>query len=124
VDKAYFVYLRKWAQTELLVAVFLELVIWMIFMDSMGLGTQISLQLSGAEHQVIEVRSGKTFSCVGKGKYFIRAGYRADYDAFLADVGKRVKSPTKFIYLWSIVDDFMRLVDEILELSFFSPLYL
>jgi len=124
VDKAYSVYPRKWAQTELPAAVSLEPVTWMIFMDSMGLGTQISLQLSGAEHQVIEVRPGKTFSRVGKGKYLIRAGHRADYDALLADVGKRVKSPTKFIHLWSIVDDSTRSVDETLELSFFSPLYL
>ncbi len=118
-------YPSTWTRTELPAAVSLEPVTWMIFMDSLGLGAQISLQLSGAEHQVIEVRPGKSFSRAGKGKYIIRPGHRSDYNALLADVGKRVKSPTKIIHLWSVVDDSTQCsADETLELSFFSPLYL
>ena len=123
--EACFFHRREWTRTEMPAAVSLEPTTWMIFADSLGLGTQISLQLSGAEHRVILVRPGNSFNRAGNGKYIIRPGHRADYDALLADVGMRVKSPTKIIHLWSVVDDSMqRSVDETLELSFFSPLYL
>ena len=124
VAESCFFHRREWTQTKLPAAVSLEPVTWMIFMDGLGLGTQISLQLIGAEHQVIEVRPGKSFTRAGKSKYTIRPGHRADYDALLADVGKRMKSPTKIIHLWSVVDEAtQRSTDETLELSFFSLLY-
>lgn len=114
-------YRRKWIRTETPRVGPAEPGRWMIFMDSVGLGKQISAQLNGAQHQVIEVRPGKAFTRVRKGEYLVRPGNRADYDALILDVIRRGTLPQRIIHLWSVCDDSQRVsVDETLDLSFYS----
>jgi thioesterase domain-containing protein/NAD(P)-dependent dehydrogenase (short-subunit alcohol dehydrogenase family)/acyl carrier protein len=118
-------YRRGWTQSEIAVTASLETTTWMIFMDPLGLGKQISVQLSGAEHRVIEVSPGKSFARVGKDRYRIRPGNRADYDALFADITKRGSLPRKIVHLWSVSGGSLQpSVDETLNLSFYSLLNL
>lgn len=118
-------YRRGWSQNEIAVTASVEPTTWMIFMDPLGVGKQVSLQLSGADHRVIEVTPGKPFARVGKRSYRIRPGNRADYDALFADVIKRGSLPRKILHLWSISEGSLQpSVDETLDLSFYSLLNL
>ena len=118
-------YRRKWIRTETAAVGPAEPGRWMIFMDSLGLGKQISAQLNGAQHQVIEVRPGKAFTRVRKGEYLVRPGNRADYDALILDVIRRGTLPQRIIHLWSVCDDSKGVsVEETLDLSFYSLLNL
>jgi thioesterase domain-containing protein/acyl carrier protein/NAD(P)-dependent dehydrogenase (short-subunit alcohol dehydrogenase family) len=118
-------YRRTWNRTELPAAASLESASWLIFMDPAGLGRQISEQLKGAEHQVVEVSPGKTFARVGKGKYRVRPGHRADYDALIVDITKRTSPPQKVVHLWSAFGrSSPASPDETIALSFSSLVYL
>ena len=116
-------YRRNWTRTEMPPVSSVQPGPWMIFMDPIGLGEQISQQLRGAQHQVIEVRPGKAFTRVRKGEYLIRPGSRADYDALLIDVTTRGGLPQRITHLWSVCDDSRKAqTDELLDLGFYSLL--
>ena len=116
-------YRRTWTRTEMPAVSSVEPGPWMVFMDPIGLGDQISQQLRGAQHQVIEVRPGKAFTRVRKGEYLIRPGCRADYDALIVDVTNRGGFPHRITHLWSVCDDARNAeLDEVLDLSFYSLL--
>lgn len=118
-------YRRSWVRMEPPAVVSAEPSRWMIFLDSVGLGNQISAQLRGAQHQVIEVRPGNRFARVRKGQYVIRPACRADYDALIVDVAKCGIFPHRIIHLWSVCHDSARTsLDETLNLSFYSLLNL
>lgn len=93
-------------------------------MDSMGLGKQISLQLAGAAHRVIEVSPGKSFSRLRRDRYLMRPANREDFDALIGDIRKRGTTPQNLMHLWSVSDDSLHSTDEILSLSFYSLLHL
>ncbi|MGA3265029.1 MAG: SDR family oxidoreductase, partial [Terracidiphilus sp.] len=62
---------------------------------------------------------------VNKGSYTIRPGVREDYDALIGDVIKSGYAPRKILHLWSVVKEGAdAALEETLELSFYSPLYL
>ena len=118
-------YRRTWNRTDLPAAASLESTGWLIFMDSAGLGRQISEQLKGAEHQVVEVSPGKTFARLGKGKYRVRPGHRDDYDALIVDITKWTSPPQKIVHLWSVSGGSSPISpDETIDLSFSSLVYL
>src|SRR5258706_14652976 len=60
-------YRRGWIRTDRPPTTSLEPPTGMIFMDSVGVGKQISGQLTGAGHQKIQVSPRKAFPRVGKG---------------------------------------------------------
>ena len=123
VDRGF--YHRSWTRSELPWVASLESASWIIFMDPLGLGRQISIQLSGAAHKVIEVSPGKSFARLDKGRYLIRPGARADIDALITDVRKRGDFPNKIVHLWSVSGDSSDApTDETLNLSFYSLLNL
>lgn len=117
-------YERIWRRSETPPSASLEPTTWIVFLDSTGLGRQISEQLKGAEHKVIEVTPGETFARVGKRKYRIRPGHRADYDSLIVDITKHGTPPQKILHLWSVFDSSTHeSVDQIIDLSFYSIFY-
>lgn len=97
----------------------------MIFLDRTGLGKQISLQLTGAQQEVIEVIPGTSFRRVRRGEYSIRPGVREDYDALLVDLRKREQLPSRVIHLWSVHEEGASLtLDQAITLVFSSAVYL
>jgi thioesterase domain-containing protein/acyl carrier protein len=123
-DTRYRFYRQVWKRSETPTAVSVEPATWIIFTDSIGLGKQISLQLNGAAHRVIEVTPGKAFTRVGKNRYVIHPSNRADYDRLIGDIRKRGNDPQKIMHLWSVGDESRKATDETLSLSFYSLLYL
>jgi thioesterase domain-containing protein/NAD(P)-dependent dehydrogenase (short-subunit alcohol dehydrogenase family) len=118
-------YRRSWIQTEVPGVASIDSARWVIFMDRTGLGKQISAQLRGAAHRVIEVNPGNSFTRLGKGQYLIRPGSRTDYDALVADILKRGGPPQKIVHLWSVTNGSSQAsLVETLNSSFYSLLHL
>jgi thioesterase domain-containing protein len=117
-------YHRTWERSDIPKLAYLEPTNWILFMDNAGLGRQISEQLRGAEHKVVEVSPGKAFARVGKRKYLIRPGHRVDYDSLIVDITKHGGSPQKIVHLWSVSDGCSQTsVEQTLDRSFQSLLY-
>jgi len=118
-------YQRAWRRTAQPTATSHVPSCWLVFGDPIGLGKQITLQLEGAAHQVIEVTAGDAYKRTGRGRYTIRSGVRRDYDALLADLQKRKISPSRIVHLWSVSHgSYQSSLDEKINLSFFSLLFL
>jgi thioesterase domain-containing protein/NAD(P)-dependent dehydrogenase (short-subunit alcohol dehydrogenase family)/acyl carrier protein len=117
-------YRRAWNLTEIPTIESTEPATWLLFMDNAGLGRQISEQLKGAEHHVIEVNPGRTFTRTGKRKYCIRPGCRSDYDTLIVDIAKHGRPPQKVLHLWAMLDGSGLIsLDEAIDLNFSSLLY-
>jgi thioesterase domain-containing protein/acyl carrier protein len=116
---------RMWTRAELPVSTPAGPAVWLIFIDSVGVGQQVARQLTGAGHQVVTVRPGKSFSRTGRGTYVMRPGVRSDYETLLMDISKRGGLPQRFLHLWSVVDPSVhRPADETQTLGFYSLMYL
>ena len=98
---------------------------WMVFADSLGLGDRIVKTLRESGVNVIRVTAGSAYRRSAKGEFTVRAGVREDYDALVADAVLCGSSPRKIVHLWSVTPETAKTpLDETLEQSFFSPLYL
>ncbi|MFZ0619769.1 MAG: KR domain-containing protein [Candidatus Acidiferrales bacterium] len=118
-------YRRGWRLSEMPAISSVAPARWVIFMDSLGLGQQISAQLRGAAHEVIEVNPAASFTRIAKGQYQIRPGQREDYDALIGDLRKRGTPPKKIVHLWSVSDGSLpRSLEETLSLGYYSLLNL
>jgi acyl transferase domain-containing protein/thioesterase domain-containing protein len=116
---------RAWRKTALPAVARAESAAWMVFLDPVGIGKQIVSRLAHAGESVVSVSPGKSFQQLNRDEYTIRAGVRGDFDALLVDLEKRKTSPTKIVHLWSVRDGSSQpSLDETLELSFYSILFL
>ena len=98
---------------------------WMIFSDSLGLGDKIAAQLKANKQKVIMVATGPSYRPVKRGSYTVRPAVREDYDALVGDCFKSGDAPWKILHLWSVVTEGTKAaLEETLERSFYSPLYL
>jgi acyl transferase domain-containing protein/thioesterase domain-containing protein len=97
---------------------------WLLFLDETGLGPEISKQLKKRGHEVLEVVAGDRYKSRGAGSYALRPGVREDYDELLTDIVKHEQLPTRIISLWTIAGATSRSLDQILDLSFYSLLFL
>jgi len=96
---------------------------WMIFRDALGLADRIAATLRAGKQEVVLVDAGATYKQLKDGSYTVRPAARADYDALLADVLKTGPAPRKILHLWSL-EDSVPTLEETLDRSFYSPLYL
>ena len=118
-------YRRVWKPVAITPASLNEAGNWMIFSDSPGLGDKIAAQLRANKQDVIVVAAGSSYKPVKRGSYTVRPGVREDYDALVGDCFKSGDAPWKILHLWSVVKDSADVaLEETLELSFLSPLYL
>ncbi len=98
---------------------------WLLFLDETGLGRHISKRLKTAGHEVLEVVAGDKYRRTGTGSYAIRPGVRVDYDELLKDIVKHEHPLTRILHLWSVTGAATnRSLDQTLDLSFYSPLFL
>ena len=98
---------------------------WIIFNDSLGLGNRIAATLREKNQDVVLVASGTAFKHAERGDFTIRPEIRADYDALVTEVVKNGYQPDKVLHLWSVTsENGDPRLEETLERSFYSPLYL
>ena len=98
---------------------------WLLFLDETGLGAGIAKQLKAAGHDVLEIAAGDKYRRTRAGSYVIRPGVRDDYDELLTDIVKHEHPPTRILHLWPVTGATAgRSLDETLDLSFYSLLFL
>jgi acyl transferase domain-containing protein/thioesterase domain-containing protein/acyl carrier protein len=97
---------------------------WLVFLDEAGLAAEVAKQLKAAGHEVVQVAAGAKYKRTGTGSYVIRPGVRDDYDQLLTDVVKCEHLPARILHLWPITGAASRSLDQTLDLSFYSLLFL
>jgi acyl transferase domain-containing protein/thioesterase domain-containing protein len=118
-------YRRVWKPDPISPASMSEPVCWIVFSDSLGLSDQIATQLLAGKHKVILVVAGSSYKQLKEDRYTLRPGVREDYDALVANILKSGRSPRKILHLWSVTPEGKEPpLEETLERSFLSPLYL
>ncbi|MGC1603377.1 MAG: SDR family NAD(P)-dependent oxidoreductase, partial [Candidatus Acidiferrales bacterium] len=116
---------RAWSRAPLQAAPQSAPTRWMLFLDQIGLGKEITRQLKTAGHKVIAVMPGKSYAQLARDEYVIRPGVRDDYDALFGELVKRGDTPQRIVHLWSVCGrSSLASLDEALNLSFYSLLFL
>ncbi|MDY7023993.1 MAG: KR domain-containing protein, partial [Cyanobacteriota bacterium] len=77
---------------------------WLIFTDSLGIGTEIAQKLTNAGQEVVTVSMGETFDEVGYRTFEINPQQKPDYQALGEDLSLREFHPDYIVYLWGIED--------------------
>ena len=124
-DPEQWFYRRVWKKKDIPTASPTGSTCWLLFMDKLGLGSQIARHLKHAGHKVIEVAPGDSYKRVGRSSYRLRPGVSDDYDALLSDIVRHETAPTRILHLWTVCDASSKPgLDEILDSSFYSLLFL
>ncbi len=124
-DESVSLYRRVWKSAPLPAAVAHESGPWLLFRDSLGVADNVLTQLEAAGRQVILVEAASSYKQLNQGRCALRPAVRADYDALVADLLKSGEPPRKILHLWSVATDSGESpLEETLDRSFYSPLYL
>ena len=116
---------RVWKRSPLEKAAPSASACWLIFLDEIGLGSEISNQLKAAGHEVLQVHAGAKYTRTGTGTYTVSPGVREHYDQLLADIAKYEHLPAKILHLWPVIGvNTGHTLDQTLDLSFYSLLFL
>lgn len=76
---------------------------WLMFMDDAGIAARCASKLRAANHQVIEIRTGDTFSRVGDTAYVIAPERgREGYDLLIQDMLSRGLVPNRLAHFWMV----------------------
>lgn len=124
-DEGTFLYRRAWKPAPLPATTATANGSWLLFRDALGVADEITRQLRSAKQDFAVVESGGGFKQLGSGRFAVRPAVRADYDALIAALVESGKAPRKIVHLWSLASSKNEAaLEETLERSFFSPLYL
>jgi acyl transferase domain-containing protein/thioesterase domain-containing protein len=98
---------------------------WIIFNDSLDIGSQISSLLRLQQQKVILVAASSSYRQISATNYALRPNVRLDYDALLADILKNGDTPHRIIHLWSLIPEgASHALSEVESRSFLSSLFL
>jgi acyl transferase domain-containing protein len=75
---------------------------WLIFVDDHGIGNQIVAQLHSAGQSVVTVRADDHFTEVNDSVYTVNPRTTEDYDALVARLRAKERTPTAICHLWSL----------------------
>ncbi|MDN4076638.1 amino acid adenylation domain-containing protein [Paenibacillus polymyxa] len=77
---------------------------WLIFKDKLGIGDELALRLTHADHQVVTVEMGQMFEKQSHHQYTIRAGVEADYLQLMSELRQRNQRLNGIVHLWTCTD--------------------
>jgi acyl transferase domain-containing protein/thioesterase domain-containing protein len=124
-DETISLYRRTWTPTPLPTTSADKPGPWLLFRDAFGVSDEIVRYLKAAKREFIVVEPGDSFKQLRQGRYALRPAVRADYDALIAALLESSGAPRKIVHLWSLAAEASQApLEETLERSFFSPLYL
>jgi acyl transferase domain-containing protein/acyl carrier protein len=76
---------------------------WLLFTDTVGLGTRLREHLREQGDTIITVSAGTQFCPISAEEYTLRPESRADYDSLLKDIHSHGLFPTHIIHLWTVI---------------------
>jgi acyl transferase domain-containing protein/thioesterase domain-containing protein/acyl carrier protein len=119
------VYRRVWRPAPLPSALKTEDGLCVIFRDELGLGNEIATRLTASGREVVMVDPTGQFKRLGSDHYSLRPGVREDHDALVRVLRARSMNGVSFFHLLAVTPHSKNpAIDQALERSFFSPLYL
>jgi acyl transferase domain-containing protein/thioesterase domain-containing protein/acyl carrier protein len=75
--------------------------IWLLFMDTLGVGARIAARLRDAGHRVIEARAGDAFARTGSDAYVLAPEQGIDgFEALIRDLAAEEAVPSRIAHLW------------------------
>ncbi|MFC2146026.1 SDR family NAD(P)-dependent oxidoreductase [Acidobacteriota bacterium] len=100
---------------------------WLVFTDSLGLGTQLCQRLQKQAGEVITVSMGQTFEKLGPGTYTLNPQKNEDYEHLFNELAALNQLPTSILHLWNVTGEngkepLEERVDNRLETGFYSML--
>jgi len=75
---------------------------WLLFVDPVGLGSSVAVQLQEAGQRVVTVTAGDRFERSAEGSYIIDPRERGDYRRLFSELGPR---PGRIVHLWSVTSE-------------------
>jgi phthiocerol/phenolphthiocerol synthesis type-I polyketide synthase E len=78
---------------------------WLVFVDSRGIGADLSDALARKGDHVIRVQSGPSFAQLPQDTYIVNPTRTSDHDQLFTVIQKNGSNPTHIAHLWSIDDD-------------------
>ncbi|MGD1062960.1 MAG: type I polyketide synthase [Terracidiphilus sp.] len=124
-DEIVSLYRRVWIPTPLLKTTAAAPGPWLLFRDAFGVADEIARYLKSAKQEFAVVEPGGSFKQLRDGRYALRPAARADYDALVAALLESGGAPRTIVHLWSLAAEASDPpLEETLDRSFFSPLYL
>ena len=102
---------------------------WLVFIDDVGVGSQIAKQLEQQGHDVITVTVGEQFTKQSDRLYAINPQASNDYDALLKELSTLDLNPNAIAHFWSLTpnkgkESPHQFFDECQNLGFYSLLFL
>ena len=99
---------------------------WVLFVDTIGIGSGLAQQLERSGHDVFTVAVGSGFTQTGYRQYALNPQQPQDYRSLLDDLQIRDLFPTRVVHLWSLdTPDATRAgFDQTQQTGFYSLLFL
>jgi non-ribosomal peptide synthase protein (TIGR01720 family) len=102
---------------------------WLVFIDAVGVGSQIAKRLELDGQDVLTVTVGEQFTRLSDHAYAINPQQRDDYDALLKELRALNLTPNVIAHLWSITPNEQaqspnQFLEECQNLGFYSLLFL
>lgn len=115
---------RVWSAAEASPQALPENDCWIVLRDERGLGDAIAVELRRRRQEVVVVTPGSAYRRVKRERFVLRAGRSEDYDAMVGDLIRNGLWPRHVVHLWPVNSRRRMPLDEVLERSFFSPVFL
>ncbi|MBN3958485.1 type I polyketide synthase [Nostoc sp. NMS8] len=95
-------YIPSWKRSSHIAAKSTQKLYYLVFIDTLGIGSEVAKQLELQGHDVITVRVGEQFSKLGDRSYTINPQASRDYDTLLKELAIAQRTGWHFAHFWSL----------------------
>ncbi|WP_414582650.1 SDR family NAD(P)-dependent oxidoreductase [Scytonema sp. PCC 10023] len=122
-------YIPSWKRSSHVTSKSEQKLCWLVFIDTVGVGSQVAKQLELQGHDVITVTLGEQFTQLGERCYAINPQASSDYDTLLKELDSLDFNPNAIAHFWSLIPNQQgesphQLFKECQNLGFYSLLFL
>lgn len=101
-DIADWFYIPSWKRSPHLPSKLSQQLCCLVFVDTLGVGSQVAKQLKLQGHEAITVAIGERFTKLGDGDYAINPQTSSDYDTLLQELSALYLNPNAIAHFWSV----------------------
>jgi non-ribosomal peptide synthase protein (TIGR01720 family) len=95
-------YIPSWKRSPHLPSKSSQKLCCLVFVDTLGVGSQVAEQLESQGHNVVTVAIGEQFTKLGDRAYAINPQTSSDYDTLLAELSRLDLNPNAFAHFWGV----------------------
>jgi non-ribosomal peptide synthase protein (TIGR01720 family) len=122
-------YIPSWKRSSHVTSKSEQKLCCLVFVDTVGVGSQVAKQLELEGHDVITVTLGEQFTQLGDRRYAIHPQASSDYDTLLKELDSLDLNPNAIAHFWSFIPNEQgesphQFFEECQNLGFYSLLFL